>query len=229
MKKQSVFILVAAILILGIGFFLASSSDDGQNAQNQDIAGQNDDVVAVVNGEEITRVDLDVITSQVALQQGIDIAEIDEQTQNQIESQSIEAIVNQTLLGQVAENSEVDVPESEIDNQINMIKEQFQSEEAFQEALAMENVTEEELREQVREGLLIETYLEQELSLSETAATEEEVTQAYEQITSANQEIGTLDEIFEQIENIVIQQKNSEAINQLIQELRDGAEIQVLI
>lgn len=230
MKKQSVFILVVAVLIIVVGFFVLSSSDNGeQNVQNQDITNQNGDIVATVNGEEITRSELDVVTSQVALQQGIDIAEIDEQTRNQIESQSIESIVNQTLIRQAADDSEVEVSESEIDNQIDVIKDQLQSEEAFQEALAMENVTEEELREQIREGLFIETYLEQELALSEITATEEEVSQAYEQVATENTEMGSLDEMYEQIESIVIQQKNSEAINQLTQELRADAEIQVLI
>jgi hypothetical protein len=238
MEKKNIFIIVALVVLIG-GFLLFYSfgEESSNNPTNQNTTFESGDVVATVNGEEIIGSDFELIYSQISTQQGVDPATLDEQTQNQFSSQVIETLVTQVLLKQAAEKSDIVVSEESIDLQVESAKGQFESDEAFQQALSTENLTEESLRNQIWESIIINSYLQQELNLSTVTATESEVAQVYEQaIVSSEAEAeaevevaAPLSDVYAQLEAMVIQQKQQELISQFTEKLRVDAEIEILI
>jgi foldase protein PrsA len=167
----------------------------------------------------------------------VDPATLDEQTQNQFSSQVIETLVTQVLLKQEAEKSDIVVSEESIDLQVESAKGQFESDEAFQQALSTENLTEESLRNQIWESIIINSYLQQELNLSTVTATESEIAQVYEQAIASSEaeaeaevEVAApLSDVYAQLEAMVIQQKQQELISQFTENLRVDAEIEIFI
>jgi hypothetical protein len=234
MEKKNIFIIVALVVLIG-GFLLFYSfgEESSNNPTNQNTTFESGDVVATVNGEEIIGSDFELIYSQISTQQGVDPATLDEQTQNQFSSQVIETLVTQVLLKQAAEKSDIVVSEESIDLQVESAKGQFESDEAFQQALSTENLTEESLRNQIWESIIINSYLQQELNLSTVTATESEVAQVYEQaIASSEAEVevaAPLPDVYAQLEAMVIQQKQQELISQFTENLRVDAEIEIFI
>jgi len=234
MEKKNIFIIVALVVLIG-GFLLFYSfgEESSNNPTNQNTTFESGDVVATVNGEEIIGSDFELIYSQISTQQGVDPATLDEQTQNQFSSQVIETLVTQVLLKQEAEKSDIVVSEESIDLQVESAKGQFESDEAFQQALSTENLTEESLRNQIWESIIINSYLQQELNLSTVTATESEIAQVYEQaIASSEAEVevaAPLSDVYAQLEAMVIQQKQQELISQFTENLRVDAEIEIFI
>ena len=234
MQNKNIFTTLGIVAILIIGAFVLFSSGEQEPSLSNETtepgtSGEGGDTVAVVNGEEILRSDFEALHSQVAMQQGLDPTAVDERGQSQLESQVLESLIAQTLLKQAAVQSGITVSATDIDMQMEIVKGQFESDEAYQQALAVESLTESELRDQISEELATAPYLEQELNLSAVAATESEVTQTYEQVASGTSEIAPLADVYTQVEELVIQQKQQELIAQLVEKLRVNAEIEVLI
>jgi hypothetical protein len=232
-KKIYIALGLVAILIMVITYFLFSAEQDTASLSNineTEKISNTSDVVMIVNEEEILKSDFDHLLSQVAMQRGInDPTTIDQQIQEQLESQVLEMLISQTLLKQAVIDSGITVSETDVDVRLEAIRDQFESDEEYQQALITENLTEPELRNKIAGELSTEPYLEKELNLSVVNASESEVVQAYEQISSQNAEIAPLEDVYTQIEELVIQQKQQELIAQLVSELRADSEIEILI
>lgn len=234
MEKKNIFGLVALVLVIGgIALFYSfreNSSDNPQTINNQISFFESSDIIATVNKEEILGSDFEVVYSQIINQQGIDPTVLDEQTQNQLRTQVVDTIIAQILLKQQAEQSDIIIPVDSIDSEIELIKEQFGSEEVLEQALSVQGLTEEDLRDQINEGIIIDSYLDQELNLSTLIATEAEVNQVYEQVViSSNGEAPPLADIYEQLELMAVQQKIQTLVTDLVDNLRADAEIEILI
>lgn len=231
---KNIIILVFVLLLIGVGIwsFVSREEFDPNEIPNQDNASLSEigEIVAIVNDEEITRSEFEELQSQMAAQQGVDVASLDVQTQTQIRSQVVDNLISQKLLQQKIEESEISVSEENITAQVDLIKQGFETDEQFQEALSGQGLTEDQLRENVASEIAVQNYLEQELNLSSLTVTEEEVAAAYEEISQSEQEeIPSLEEVYSQVENMVVQQRQQELINEFIAELRSDAEIEILI
>lgn len=231
---KNIIILVFVLLLIGVGIwsFVSREEFDPNEIPNQDNASLSEigEIVAIVNDEEITRSEFEELQSQMAAQQGVDVASLDVQTQTQIRSQVVDNLISQKLLQQKIEESEISVSEENITAQVDLIKQGFETDEQFQEALSGQGLTEDQLRENVASEVAVQNYLEQELNLSSLTVTEEEVAAAYEEISQSEQEeIPSLEEVYSQVENMVVQQRQQELINEFIAELRSDAEIEILI
>jgi len=242
--KQTHLLIIAAVVVTALiagswyAFSFGSSVQDtpGESPEIElgevktDPAFENEStVVAVVNGEELSRIDFEALQSQIAAQQGFDLISIDVQTKAQVESQALDALVSQALLKQAAANKGVVASEEDVDEQIQTVKSQFESEALFETALTAQGMTEDDLRSQARTDIAAKAYLEQELSLSSVAVTDEEVEAVYRQATVGQEEAPPLEEAREQLEGMAIQQKQQTLIANLLQQLRAEADIQILI
>lgn len=221
MKKIIAIVVVVAVVAAGLWYVTTRT---GENTRTEDV----ESVVAVVNGEEITRGDLSAVEAQIVASQGIDPSLLSASMRAQIESQAIETVVSQALLRQAAAEANVEVPEENVDIQIEAIKGQFDTEEAYQNALGSEGLTESELRSQIRTDLAVQSYLDAVLNLSAIEATEAEVEEAYNQVATG-EGVPPLEEVYMQVESMVIQQKQQEVVGVHIDELRTTADIQILV
>ncbi len=221
MKKIVIAILGALVLAAGIWYFAFS----GNAILNRESGGAGE-TVATVNGEKITREEFEAFKLQFALQQGLDPESIDAETEKQLDEQAIDELISQKLLMQEIEKEGVTVSEEEVDAQMEMVKNQFESEEMFNEALKTEGLSEDELWSQIERDIAIQTYLENELDTDSITVTEEEIEEAYQQVVAGNEDVPDLEEVRDQVEQFVSQQKQQEMVSELIQKLREEADIE---
>lgn len=221
-------IIIAIVIIAGV-WYLMSLNTPTQNepAGNEEVT--TGAAVATVNGEEISRTEFETFKSQVIMQQGLDTESLEAEIENQLETQIVDELISQALLQQAVESSEVVPAQEDIDAQIEATVTQLGGEEAFNEVLVAEGISEEELRAQISTELAVQAYLEQELDLSSITATDEEVEAAYAQASAQDENVPALEEIRPQIEQSIIQQKQQPLLAQLIDQLRAEADVEILL
>lgn len=222
---KNIIIAIAVAVVLGLGTW-AFISFDGASLLNKDTAATNTATIATVNGEAISQSEFDALQAQITTAQGIDITTLDASAQAQLNTQIINALVSQKLLQQAVAQTNITVPDASVQVELEAIENQFEDNAAYQSALVAQGLTENMLIAQIRTELATQAYLEQELNLSAVTATEEEITTTYE--GAATEETPALEEIRDQVEAFVIQQKQQELINTFIDNLRAGAEVEVL-
>lgn len=221
-------IIIAIVIIAGV-WYLMSLNTPTQNepAGNEEVT--TGAAVATVNGEEISRTEFETFKSQVIMQQGLDTESLEAEIENQLETQIVDELISQALLQQAVESSEAVPAQEDIDAQIEATVIQLGGEEAFNEVLVAEGISEEELRAQISTELAVQAYLEQELDLSSITATDEEVEAAYAQASAQDENVPALEEIRPQIEQSIIQQKQQPLLAQLIDQLRAEADVEILL
>jgi len=193
---------------------------------------EEDEVVAVVNDEELTGVEYNTALTQIQGQmQQTGQDPTSEEAAEQVKTQALDSLVNQTLIMQKAEEANLDATEEEIDEEYNAFQEQFGGEEAMKEALEAQNMEVETLREQIAESIIFEKYVEEAIPTEEP--TDEEVKEYYDQAAAqseeAGQEMQPLEEISDQIKQMLTQQKQQEQLMAHVEELKENAEIELKI
>ncbi len=221
---KNIAIAVAVAIVLGLGAW-AFISFDGAALLNKGTA-TGTTTVATVNGEPIEESEFNTLQAQVIAAQGIDVSTLDASAQAQLSAQIVNALVSQKLLQQAVASSNITVSDADVRAELDTVKGQFEDQTAYENALAAQGLTENVLLAQIRTELTTQAYLEQELNLSAVTATEEEITIAYE--GAVTEDTPPLEEIRDQVEAFIIQQKQQELINAYIDELRAAAEIEVL-
>ena len=140
-------------------------------------------VVAYVNGEAISRDDLETAVGELEARAGQPVPA--EQRDGVIRG-VLDQLINYRLLLQESLSRKVTVTEAAIDARMAEIRAQFPSEEAFAQTLALRQMTPETLRTDARQGMQVDAMLVAELAA--TPATPEQVTQFYEQNPAEFQE-----------------------------------------
>jgi len=226
MQQKILLVGLVGLLVVAAGawFFISNGGTPAQNGSSE-----LSDAVARVNGEEITRTELENSAALLAAQQGADVASLDAANRAQLQTQALDVLIANTLVQHAAASSGLTASEADIDTQIETIKSQFPDDAQFQEVLLGQGLSEADLREQVAGELAQQAYLEQTLDLASVMVTEEEVNALYQQEAAAVEDVPPLEEVREQIELFVIQQKQQELLAAHIQELRLAADIEILI
>ncbi|MTI96234.1 MAG: hypothetical protein FH749_12285 [Firmicutes bacterium] len=203
-------------LILGMVLFAAAcSSDPGP--------------VAIVNGEEVSRADFDSEFNYSRYQyehQGIELSD-DELTE--LKEVVLEQVVNTVILRQNAVEAGLAVETEAVEQELDAIKQNFSSEENFNQALEQEGFTLEEYMQLLEEDLLIQQLYEAKLDLENIEVSEEELE---ETLAIYQEQYG--DEVeLEELEEFVIQilkdEKANTKISLFIDELRAESEIEYLL
>lgn len=121
-------------------------------------------VVAVVNGEEIPRSQLDHRLEQFKSfleGQGMDIrGKEGSQGWKQVEEQSLESLIQDVLLRQAAKEQGIDISREEVEKQMAQVKKMAGSDKEFQDFLRQQNYSEQDLFFQVEQGLFAERLYE---------------------------------------------------------------------
>jgi peptidyl-prolyl cis-trans isomerase SurA len=130
-----------------------------------------DRIVAVVGNQIILESELKAQLALYATQLGIDLK--DEQKQEELEKELLEQMINDNLLLiQAQKDTTIEVTSKEVEtaveDQMKKVKSQFSSEDAFQDQLKAEGLTENELkkkyREQIKKQMLIDRLTSKRLS-----------------------------------------------------------------
>ncbi len=188
----------------------------------------NDEAAAIVNEEVITVSDVDQqVDNTIAMyaQQGIDVSEQGDEFVEMIKQQTLDGLITEILLVKAAQS--YTVSEEEVSEEYNAIKAGFETEEQFNEALKANNLTSETLKERLEQQLKIDQFFL--ANMSEVAVTEEELQQLFEEYTEMIEEELEFEEVKVALEQEIVQQKQDEEVGKIIQQLKEEAEIEILI
>jgi flagellar basal body-associated protein FliL len=226
MQQKTLIIVIVGIVAVAAGAWFYFS---GGEAPEQEASSESLNVVARVNGQDISRAELEASEAQIAAGQGIEVSSLDAETRSQLQEQALNNLISQVLIQQKAEEMSIAASEADIDAQIDSIKAQFEDEAGYRAALSQEGLSEAELRSQIADDVVIQTYVAQELDIESVTATEEEIEAEYEQAAAANEGFPELSEVRGRVESSIIQQKQQQLISQHIRALQEAADIKILI
>ncbi len=120
--------------------------------------------------------------------------------------------------------------DEEVEAQFQVALENVGGQENLASALAGIGMTEEELRADIKNDVLINNYLEDKLGLAELSVSDEEVQAAYDAAAASNaEEVPPLADVAELIKNQLLLEKQQQAISVELEKLRAEAEIEVLV
>lgn len=192
---------------------------------------KDDSVVAIVNGQEIKGIEYNnaLVQSQVgAQQQGQDPT--NEETAKQLKELTLNNLVGQVLLMQDIERLGYRASEEEITKELETEKARFDTNEAFEKALKDSNMTLEELKKQISDGVKVSQYIEKDLKVEEVK--EEEIKKLYDSFTSSAEKSADTpkyEDIKDMLKTQLTQQKLQEKIAPKVEELRKSAEVELKI
>lgn len=224
MKK--ILILVAVLAVLAGGGLYAYRQIMPKE-ENSAASKANENTIAIVNGKAIPRALYESELSQTDTNQPT-IEGLEPEPSDEVKQQVVNNLVERELLIQAVEASGIKTPDEEVDKQIQAAKSQFETENEYKKALSDQGKTEEELRSQTSYQLAQQEFLNQKLNLDSIEVTDEEIKSLYEQ-ASESQKLPPLKDVKQQVEQLAIQQKQQNAINQFIQELRSKANIEIFL
>ena len=112
--------------------------------------------VASVNGKVITREDLDRAIQDLQQQYGQSLPSSDSPQYAELQKQVAERLVNEEILWFEADKMNITVSDDEINQQIDQYKQQSGGDDAFNQKLSENNMTLDQLKDQVRKGLLFQ-------------------------------------------------------------------------
>ena len=193
------------------------------------------DVVAEVNGEEIGKEEFENAYvgqfQQMAMQAQLSGQEVD---QAQLKEQIAESLVSQKLLVQETENREIEASEEEVNETLTVLAEQngMATSEELLAALEEQGLSEEEVRDQVASQVKVDKLIAE--ATGDAEVSEEELQEFYDQVKAQQEEMGgeelpPLEDIKSELEAQLLQQKENEAVQALVTELREDAEVTINI
>jgi FKBP-type peptidyl-prolyl cis-trans isomerase (trigger factor) len=191
------------------------------------------DTIATVNGEEVTRAEFDMRFKQASDSYEADGTDVnDPGFQEQLAQSLVERMINELLLLQAAAEANLTPDEAEVDTRYEEVVGQFETDAQFQEALAQFNLDEAKLRENIKEGMVMDAYVDSHLenNVPDEALqpTEAELQQAYDAYVSRlSGDKPPFEEVRQNIETQARQQKISEQVTKLLDHLKAEADVQI--
>lgn len=146
-------------LILMAACFLAIACSAPEEAK---LPLQNDSsVVVTINGKNLTRAEMhrELMNLILTLGPGMNPEELS-MRRNEFELQAIQNLINTELLVLEASRRGIRVGEEEIQTQLAVLQQAYESGEVFRQELALRQLTPDELREEARRALLVEKLLD---------------------------------------------------------------------
>ena len=218
----------------GGGAPAAGGEDGAQQAPEADVSDV-PDVVATVNGEDITKDEFVPVYEsqfqQMAMQQQTTGEQPD---QAELKGQVAQQLVDNELLLQGAEDAGIEATDEDIDATLEEVASQngLGSADEVVSALEQQGMSAEEIREDAASQFTLTAYIEQEADISEP--TEEELKKQYEQLTAQQSQAGgdasqipPFEEVKEQLAQQTISQQQNEAATTLAAELREAGDVTI--
>lgn len=248
--------LLLSIAAVAAAFSLAACGADGDDADTDDAAQSQEqgeqampepelddipDVVAVVNGEEISgesfSENYESQYQQLTMQAQMTGEEPD---QEELKSQALDMMINSELLVAKAEDEGFSASEDDIDEYLDSMAEEngLESADALQEEFEAQGLSEDRVREDIQKEVLIEQVID---TIDIPEPSDDELQEIYdmqvEQLEAMNeqveedqaQEVPSFEELEPELEEQAVAQKENEAVTELLEDLRDDADIETHI
>lgn len=177
-----------------------------------------DEIVAVVNGDEINGTTYNIVYAQLKLQAAQFNEEVD---LNEIKEQTIESVIDRQLLVQEAKELGIEYTNEEVEEQFLEMKEN--NGEALETLLGQYQFTEEMFKEQIKFEFIMNDFMTEAI---EVTVDDDELKEHYEKAKEGNDEIPPFDEIKNDLQRSLVQQKTAEELEKLIEEAKEVAKIE---
>ncbi len=174
MTRLCVTLLVAGSLVLGAACRKAPTGAAGTAAAApgapaaapvpepiKPMPAQLPDVLARVNGQDVTRIDFDRLVKNMEMSAG---QPVPADRRDEVLRKALDQLVTYTVLSQEIKARNVTVTDADVEGNVKQMQAQFQTEQEFQKALAARGMTVEKLRADARIDLGINKMMEAEIS-----------------------------------------------------------------
>lgn len=186
--------------------------------------------VARVNGEEISRLDyqnrLKDITTALTRQR---FNTTNTRIAAQIRQQAIAELVNFALLRQTAEEKGYTATPAQVEESYKSVVTEMGDEEVLELVLQDRDMTVQQMREQLRQQIIVDQYIEATIDLDAVTLEPGEVQEYYDTVSVNNTDIPSFDNVKDELTVQLLTQKQQQLVTDVIQTLRADAEIEILI
>ena len=134
-------------------------------------------VLAKVNGEDVQRWELETALKQAESSAG---GPVPADKRDAVVRNILDELITYHMLAQEARGRKISVPEADVEKEMATIRQGFPTEEAFQQALLLQGVTPDQLRQVTRLGMLARTIIDAEVT-TKVAVQDAEVDTFYSQ------------------------------------------------
>ena len=207
-KKDSlthwIFIL-AVIVIISIGYYKYTKPTSPES-----------NIAAIVNNEPITNAYLDEQYNNLP-----------EAIQARMTKEDLlERLIDAKLLEQEASKQNIEVTDDEVQSEIELIKSQYESEEEFNTALSLEDISLADLETNIKNNLVIAKFINSTI-LSKLEVSKEEIKEFYRENKKKFEGLDlTIDELNDIIRQNLLLEKQQLALDTYLSQLRSKAVIQ---
>lgn len=184
------------------------------------------EVVAKVDGVEITRGELDKRVAQANKVQG---NPADAPADMMLEQQVLDELVNMQLVLNVAQKSGISVNDEQVDNEISSIVTSMGGEETFEQQLALVGMTRDELRDSLRRDLTAREVLNANTDMENVQVSDEDVRKMYDEQVAGQEGAPAFEQVADAIRQQLVQQQSGALVSAYLEELRSKADVQILI
>lgn len=223
-----------------------------QEVQNNEPETNMGEPVAIVNGENIYEVQYERMTERQISSyelQGVSFeGDQGEEMLEQIRQQTLDMMIQQKVLLQEVQKLGLSPSEESVDEQLNSIRGQFDTDEEYEAALEQNMFTENELKESLVQELSLKAYMAE--NMTEILVTDDELEEYYieykaqqeEQIKAIEDsgeelpedqlsmmEVASFEVMKEKLKTSLIQKKEQEQLMTLIDELIEDSDIEILM
>jgi len=219
--------IAGLLLVVLAGILAACGSDDEQEAENFEAPSveiseeekvDDNQVVAVINGEDVTGKTYNLVYSQLKLYAGQFGEEVDTE---EVKRATMDSIIDRQLVIQQAKEEGIEVTGEAAEAELETLK--SENAETFETLLEQYQITEEGFKEQLQFEMTMNEYMRQTIEVS---VTDEEVEEHYEKAKEGNEDIPEFDEIKDQLKKQMLQQKTDEALEAEIEKVKEKADIE---
>ena len=142
----------------------------GQEVAAKPVPAQLPDVIARVNGEDISRAEFERALQNMEARAG---GPVPADQRDRIYRQLLDQLIGYTLLTQETQSRKVAVPDADVEERIGQITAQFPSEAVFEQMLKERNVSVDQMRADARQDMAIAKMLTEEVDAKITVAPEQ--------------------------------------------------------
>jgi hypothetical protein len=235
-KKRIITAIVLLLIILAVGSYFVFGRDKISSILSTK-AVDNSASVATVNGTAIPKATYDTqLASTIASykSQGVDVA-ADTAKLSQVKTQVLDNLISNELLIQGAQSAGIKTTPAEVEKQFQTILTQAGGAEGLKTALAQNNLTEAQLRENISKQLTIQTYLLANIDTKSITASDAEIAQFYadyskaQTTASSTVKVPALEDLSDPIKQQIISNKEQALIANFVASLRAKAKIETTI
>lgn len=223
MNKISIGISIIVVALIGVGVWMWQSGALPGGASDANA------IVATVNGEEITRGELEIYMTQLAANFQVAVPDRTAgEERTQFERIALDQMINERLFAAGAQASGIVPSEADVDARLADIIAQFEDDAAYRAELATAGMTEEDLKNNIRQQLVVEAYFAQLTAGQDFSVSDAEIEAFYAEQFGDEADV-SFEEVEDQIRAFLEDNRRQIALDEAIEGLRQNANIDIRI